>query len=80
MKLVLLNDDKNPSGCPTVAPVVRDATLTAYPGIADALNPLAPILTDDIMAGLNWQVDGPDKLDPEEVARTFLTEQGLISG
>jgi osmoprotectant transport system substrate-binding protein len=59
---------------------VRNATLTAIPAIADALNPLASVLTDDIMAGLNWQVDGPDKLDPEEVARTFLTEQGLISG
>ncbi len=80
MNLVLLDDDKNLWLPYHVAPVVRDATLTAYPGIADALNPLAPILTDDIMAGLNWQVDGPDKLDPEEVARTFLTEQGLISG
>jgi osmoprotectant transport system substrate-binding protein len=80
MGLVLLEDDKNLWLPYHVAPVVREATLTAYPGIADALNPLAPILTDDIMSGLNWQVDGPDKLDPEEVARTFLVEQGLISG
>jgi osmoprotectant transport system substrate-binding protein len=80
MELVLLEDDKNLWLPYNVAPVVREATLTANPGIADALNPLAPILTDDIMASLNWQVDGPDKLDPEEVARTFLTEQGLISG
>jgi osmoprotectant transport system substrate-binding protein len=80
MGLVLLDDDKNLWLPYHVAPVVRDATLTANPGIADALNPLAPVLTDEIMAGLNWQVDGPDKLDPEEVARTFLTEQGLISG
>lgn len=80
MDLVLLEDDKNLWLPYHVAPVVRDATLTAYPGIADALNPLASVLTDDVMAGLNWQVDGPDKLDPEEVARTFLTEQGLISG
>lgn len=80
MDLVLLEDDKNLWLPYHVAPVVRNATLTANPGIADALNPLAPILTDDLMAALNWQVDGPDKLDPEEVARTFLTEQGLISG
>ncbi|MDQ2654791.1 MAG: quaternary ammonium transporter [Chloroflexota bacterium] len=79
MGLVLLDDDKNLWLPYHVAPVVREATLTANPGIADALNPLAPVLTDEIMAGLNWQVDGPDKLDPEEVARTFLTEQGLIS-
>lgn len=80
MDLVLLEDDKNLWLPYNVAPVVREATLTANPGIAEALNPLAPILTDDIMAGLNWQVDGPDKLDPEEVARTFLVENGLISG
>jgi osmoprotectant transport system substrate-binding protein len=80
MDLVLLDDDKNLWLPYHVAPVVRNATLTAIPAIADALNPLASVLTDDIMAGLNWQVDGPDKLDPEEVARTFLTEQGLISG
>jgi osmoprotectant transport system substrate-binding protein len=78
MGLVLLEDDKNLWLPYHVAPVVREATLTAYPAIADALNPLAPILTDDIMSGLNWQVDGPDKLDPDEVARTFLAEQGLI--
>ena len=80
MDLVLLDDDKNLWLPYHVAPVVREDTLDANPGIADALNPLAPVLTDDIMAALNWQVDGPDKLDPEEVARTFLVEQGLIGG
>lgn len=80
MDLVLLEDDKGLWPPYHVAPVVRNDTLTANPGIADALNPVAPLLTDQVMSGLNWQVDGPDKLEPEEVASAFLTEQGLIGG
>lgn len=78
LDLVLLDDDKSLWPPYHVAPVVRSDTLTANPGIADALNPIAPLLTDQVMSALNWQVDGPDKLEPEEVARGFLEEQGLI--
>jgi len=78
--LVLLEDDKELWPPYNVSPVVRNDTLTANPGIADALNPLAPVLTNEVMSGLNWQVDGPDKKEPEEVAQAFLQEQGLISG
>jgi osmoprotectant transport system substrate-binding protein len=78
--LVLLDDDKELWPPYNVSPVVRNDTLTANPGIADALNPLAPVLTNEAMSALNWQVDGPDKKEPEEVAQAFLKEQGLISG
>ncbi len=78
LDLVLLEDDKSLWPPYHVAPVVRNDTLTANPGIADALNPVAPLLTDQVMSALNWQVDGPDKLEPDEVARTFLEEQGLL--
>jgi osmoprotectant transport system substrate-binding protein len=80
MDLVLLEDDKGLWPPYHVAPVVRNETLTAYPALADALNPVAPLLTDREMSALNWRVDGPDKLEPEEVARAFLEEQGLIGG
>ena len=30
------------------------------------------------MSALNWQVDGPEKLEPIDVARAFLEEQGLL--
>jgi osmoprotectant transport system substrate-binding protein len=79
MDLVLLEDDKGLWPPYHVAPVVRNETLTANPGIADALNPIAPLLTDQVMSALNWQVDGPDKLEPIDVARAFLEEQGLLS-
>jgi osmoprotectant transport system substrate-binding protein len=80
MDLVLLEDDKGLWPPYHVAPVVRNETLTANPGIADALNPIAPLLTDQVMSALNWQVDGPDKLEPIDVARAFLEEQGLLGG
>lgn len=80
LDLVLLEDDKGLWPPYHVAPVVRNATLTANPGIADALNPVAPLLTDQVMSALNWQVDGPEKLEPIDVARAFLEEQGLLGG
>jgi len=76
--LVLLEDDKGLWPPYHVAPVVRQQALDAYPGLADALNAVAPLLTDEVMSGLNWQVDGPDKMDPDEVAAAFLKENGLI--
>jgi osmoprotectant transport system substrate-binding protein len=79
LDLVLLEDDRGLWPPYHVAPVVRNDTLTANPGIADALNPVAPLLTDQVMSGLNWQVDGPEKLEPIDVARAFLEEQGLLS-
>jgi osmoprotectant transport system substrate-binding protein len=80
LDLVLLEDDKGLWPPYHVAPVVRNETLNANPGIADALNPIAPLLTDQAMSALNWQVDGPDKLEPIDVARAFLEEQGLLGG
>ena len=65
LDLVLLEDDKGLWPPYHVAPVVRNDTLTANPGIADALNPVAPLLTDQVMSALNWQVDGPDGLEPD---------------
>jgi osmoprotectant transport system substrate-binding protein len=49
-------------------------TLAANPQLADALNTVAPLLTDQVMAGMNYQVDGPDKLEPGAVITAFLDE------
>jgi osmoprotectant transport system substrate-binding protein len=76
--LVLLKDDKVFYPIYNVAPVVRMDTLQKYPQIADVLNKLAPMLTDDIMSGLNWSVDGPDKKEPAAVAKAFLQQSGLL--
>jgi osmoprotectant transport system substrate-binding protein len=78
MGLVLLQDDKNFYPVYQAAPVVRADVLEKNAKIAEALNKLAPLLTDEVMAGLNWQVDGPDKKEYAVVARAFLQEKGLI--
>ena len=79
MNLLLLKDDKSLWPPYHVAPVVRQATLDAYPTLAGTLNKVAPLLTDQVMSGLNWKVDGPDKQEPADVAKAFLQEQKLVS-
>jgi osmoprotectant transport system substrate-binding protein len=76
--LLVLEDDQNYYPPYQVAPVVRQDTLAENPRIAEVLNSLAPLLDDGTMARLNWQVDGPDNQEPDEVARQFLLDQGLI--
>jgi osmoprotectant transport system substrate-binding protein len=76
--LVVLEDDKNFWPPYPVAPVVRQDTLEENPGIADALNKLAPLLDGETMSALNWEVAGNSR-EADEVAREFLVENGLIS-
>jgi len=59
------------------APVVRQELLDEDPAVADVLNQMAGLIDDTTMAGLSAQVvvDGEE---PEDVARAFLEEQGLL--
>jgi osmoprotectant transport system substrate-binding protein len=75
--LVLLQDDKHVFLVYQAAPVIRMDKLQQYPQIADVLNKVEPLLTDSVMSGLNWQVDGPAKQEPAAVARAFLDQNGL---
>lgn len=77
--LVVLEDDRGLWPPYNVAPVVRQEALDANPEIADALNALAPLITNEVMIDLNGRVVGDEQQAPEDVARDFLTEQGLIS-
>jgi osmoprotectant transport system substrate-binding protein len=70
--LTLLQDDKQFYPIYNIAPVVRKDVLDANPGIADALNAVAGLLSDEVMSGLNYQVDGPDKREPADVIKDFL--------
>ena len=76
-KLVVLEDDKTFYPIYNIAPVVRQDTLAANPKIADALNKLAPLLTSEVITGLNAQVD----IDGKEyavVAKEFLDKSNLL--
>lgn len=75
--LVVLEDDKQLFPPYQVAPVVRQEALDANPGITDALNALAPKLTDETMQRLNYEVSGNQR-EPAEVAKEFLTQEGIL--
>ncbi len=76
--LVVLQDDKGAYPIYQIAPVVRQDTLAKYPKIAEVLNKLAPLLTDEVMSGLNFQVDA-DAKEPAAVAKAFLESNGLLT-
>ena len=77
--LVVLEDDKGFWPPYPVAPVIRAEVLEANPEIEEILNQLASILDGVTMSGLNWEVAGNAR-EADEVAREFLTENGLIGG
>ena len=74
---VVLKDDKGFFPNYALTPVVRKQVLDANPKLAEYLNALSAKLDDATMARLNASVD-VDKKTVEDVARTFLKEQGLV--
>ncbi|MEE9514185.1 MAG: glycine betaine ABC transporter substrate-binding protein [Anaerolineales bacterium] len=77
--LVVLEDDLGFWPPYPVAPVIRAEVLEANPEIAGILNQLAPFLDGVTMSGLNWEVAGNGR-EADEVAREFLTGNGLLGG
>lgn len=75
--LVLLEDDQQLFPPYQVAPVVRQEVLEANPEVQDLLNGLSPLITDEVMRSLNYQVSGEGQ-EPEAVAQQFLMESGLL--
>lgn len=77
--LLVLQDDKGFYPVYQVAPVVRQDVLEANPQIAEILNVLnTPKLDETTMSNLNNMVDGDQQMEPEAVAKQWLTEQGLL--
>lgn len=75
---VVLEDTMNVFPIYNPAPVVRNELLEQAPQIADILNPLQPHLTTDVIVELIKQVS-VDHKSVEEVARTFLQQEGLLT-
>ncbi len=76
--LAILEDDQGFHPVYNAAPTIREDTLEANPEIADLLNELVPLLDAETMGALNAEVD-IDEREPDEVARDFLLQHGLIS-
>lgn len=75
--LVTLEDDKNFFPSYTASPVVRNDALQKHPELTDIINKLAGKIDTKMMTSLNYQAD-IEKLEPAEIAKKFLTEQGLL--
>jgi osmoprotectant transport system substrate-binding protein len=78
--LVVLEDDLNLWPPYNVAPVVRQEVLGAYPDIEARFNAVTTSLTNEVLSGLNWRVDGDEKAEPADVAGSYLTDNGFIGG
>jgi len=75
--LKVLEDDKGYFPSYAVTPVLRKETLEANPGLAEALNQLSRLITDDAITEMNKRVD-IDHQSPQQVARDFLKSNGLL--
>jgi osmoprotectant transport system substrate-binding protein len=75
--LVNLVDDKKFHPVYNGALNVRKDTLEKYPQIKNIIDPVIPLLTDDVMCALNAKVD-IEGMEPQEVAQEFLQENGLL--
>jgi osmoprotectant transport system substrate-binding protein len=73
---VLLDDDRHLFPIYHPAPVVRDAALAKAPGIAAALNPLAPKLTTEVSQQLQLQVVNGASVT--NAATIWLKSAGLL--
>lgn len=74
---VVLKDDKGFFPAYALTPVVRKDVLDKNPRLGDALNALSAKLNDANVARMNASID-VDKKSVEDVARTFLKDNGLI--
>ncbi|MEU5220194.1 ABC transporter substrate-binding protein [Streptomyces sp. NPDC020807] len=74
--LVFLTDDKKLQNADNVLPVVN-AKDAGAPEIATALDALTKVLTTSDLAELNRKVDA-ERAKPEDVAKAYLTEKGLL--
>lgn len=76
--LKVLTDDKSFFPPYYAMPIIRGEVLEECPEIAPLMEELGEYLTDEVMMDLNYKVDELQQ-PPEQVAREFLTEKGLIS-
>jgi osmoprotectant transport system substrate-binding protein len=75
--LVVLEDDKQIQPAQNLVPAVSSEFLDEHPDVADVLNPLMAALTTEKLTELNGRV-AVDREKPEDVARDFLEEEGLL--
>ena len=76
-ELVTLEDDKNFFPPYYAIPLMREEIADEYPEIIPVIEELGDVLTDDVMAELNYKVDEL-QMEPATVAHDFLVENSFI--
>jgi osmoprotectant transport system substrate-binding protein len=74
---MLLKDDKNFFPIYNPSLTVRKKVMDEYSEIADVFDPISKELDDETLRDLNAAVE-VDGESPEDVARRFLRENGLL--
>ena len=75
----MLEDDRNFFPDYNGAFLVREDTLTRFPGLEPVLNLLAGRISNEDMVDMTYQVDVQGRT-VDDVAREFLVSQGLLAG
>ncbi|WP_423363605.1 glycine betaine ABC transporter substrate-binding protein [Mycoplasma sp. P36-A1] len=76
--LTILEDDKHYFPPYYAVPVIRNETLEKFPELKDVLKTLENIIDEEEMQKLNYKVD-EEQQDPEQVAKEWLVEKGIIT-
>ncbi len=76
--VVVLEDDKHLQANYFCSTVVRNEALNNYPGLEAVLMKMDGILSDQEMAGLNYQVEVEGK-NEAEVAKAYLESKGMVN-
>lgn len=75
--LVLLTDDKGYFPAYNAVSCFRTDFAEANPEVVELMNDIAPLIDDEVMMNLNYQVDIEEE-EPEDVAAAWLVEVGLV--
>ena len=76
-EVVVLQDDRNLYPSYKAGTVVRTELLTTYPALRATLKKLNNLIDDATMAHLNFLVE-TERKRPEEVAKNYLLQKGLL--
>ncbi|PRA00448.1 glycine/betaine ABC transporter substrate-binding protein [Arthrobacter sp. MYb224] len=78
LDLTVLEDDKQYFPSYNAAPAFNAEFLQENPGVKDVMAQIAPMLTDEVLLELNYQVDVEGR-EPADVAYEWMLNEGLIS-
>ncbi|MGP9649872.1 glycine/betaine ABC transporter substrate-binding protein [Arthrobacter sp. MYb211] len=78
LDLTVLEDDKQYFPSYNAAPAFNAEFLHENPGVKDVMAQIAPMLTDEVLLELNYQVDVEGR-EPADVAYEWMLNEGLIS-